>query len=228
MKNELQVLEEITRIEYHGEPVLTTEQLAAAYECTPRNISDNFKRNEDRFVEGKHFHKLEGDTLDEFRVYSENCGVDVQPHTRHLYLWTKRGAARHAKMLSTDKAWEVFEALEDNYFNRHDRYTEDQKFWASHELERERLAFEREKFDWEREFSRERLAFDRERLGFDRERFILDREQFEDATARRTKLSERASLFRELASAAKDNFLRDDLIRHAANLLSDKSFGTKF
>lgn len=226
MKNELQVLEEITRIEYHGEPVLTTEQLAAAYETTPNVLRNNFDRNRDRFVENKHFYRVDGDALADLRI--TNCDLQISEKTRCLYLWTKRGAARHAKMLSTDKAWEVFEALEDNYFNRHDRYTEDQKFWASHELERERLAFEREKFDWEREFSRERLAFDRERLGFDRERFILDREQFEDATARRTKLSERASLFRELASAAKDNFLRDDLIRHAANLLSDKSFGTKF
>ncbi len=36
---------------------------------------------------------------------------------RSLILWTERGAARHAKMLETDKAWEVFEKLEDNYFN---------------------------------------------------------------------------------------------------------------
>jgi hypothetical protein len=29
---------------------------------------------------------------------------------------TERGAARHAKMLDTDQAWEVFERLEDAYF----------------------------------------------------------------------------------------------------------------
>ena len=34
-----------------------------------------------------------------------------------LYLWTDRGAARHAKILDTDEAWEVYEELEDNYFN---------------------------------------------------------------------------------------------------------------
>ena len=32
-------------------------------------------------------------------------------------LWTERGAARHAKMLETDKAWDVFEQLEDSYFS---------------------------------------------------------------------------------------------------------------
>ena len=32
-------------------------------------------------------------------------------------LWTRRGASRHSKMLGTDKAWEMFDALEENYFN---------------------------------------------------------------------------------------------------------------
>ena len=32
--------------------VLTTEQLAQVYECESRNISDNFKNNEEKFIEG--------------------------------------------------------------------------------------------------------------------------------------------------------------------------------
>lgn len=108
-------LENITRIEYRGKLALTTAQLAKFYECAERNISDNFKNNEDRFVEGKHFFKLEGDELKTFKNYSDNIGL-VPKHSSHFYLWTKRGAARHAKMLSTDRAWEVFEKLEDTYF----------------------------------------------------------------------------------------------------------------
>ena len=42
----------------------------------------------------------------------------VSPNARHLVLWTERGAARHAKMLDTDQAWDVFEQLEDCYFHR--------------------------------------------------------------------------------------------------------------
>ncbi|KAA9920381.1 hypothetical protein, partial [Escherichia coli] len=38
-----------------------------------------------------------------------------------LILWTERGAARHAKMLETDQAWEVFEKLEDSYFNQYEK-----------------------------------------------------------------------------------------------------------
>ncbi|MCI2170988.1 MAG: hypothetical protein LKK48_05400 [Schleiferilactobacillus perolens] len=41
----------------------------------------------------------------------------VADRTAHLYLWTRRGAARHSKMLGTDNAWDVFDSLEENYFN---------------------------------------------------------------------------------------------------------------
>ena len=70
------------------------------------------------FVVGKHFFCLEGDNLRKFREYSAKSGLVLSSNTPRLYLWTERGAARHAKMLSTDEAWEVFEKLEDCYFNR--------------------------------------------------------------------------------------------------------------
>lgn len=39
-------------------------------------------------------------------------------NARAITLWTQRGAARHAKMLETDQAWDVFEKLEDFYFSQ--------------------------------------------------------------------------------------------------------------
>lgn len=47
----------------------------------------------------------------------KNFQTVVPPRTSTLYLWTKRGCARHCKSVGTDKAWEVFELLEDTYFN---------------------------------------------------------------------------------------------------------------
>ncbi|EGA8634781.1 hypothetical protein ABRM53_005331 [Escherichia coli] len=44
----------------------------------------------------------------------------MSPKARSLILWTERGAARHAKMLETDQAWDVFEKLEDCYFSQKD------------------------------------------------------------------------------------------------------------
>lgn len=118
MDNTIIRVDEIPRVEWRNERVMTTAQLAEFYETSEGNLRVNFfnAQKEGRFIDGKHFFKLEGDDLQNLRV--TNCYLQISEMTRVLYLWTKRGAARHAKMLNTDRAWEVFEALEDNYFNR--------------------------------------------------------------------------------------------------------------
>ena len=104
-------------VKYGGTPVCTTRQLADLYGCLEKHITDNHQNNEIRFEEGKHFIKLEGEALKSFkRDIPDNFGY-VGKRSARLILWTERGAARHAKMLSTDRAWDVFEQLEDVYFN---------------------------------------------------------------------------------------------------------------
>jgi len=104
------------RITYKDRPVCTTQQLAQFYGCTDRNLTDNYQRNSDRFEEGKHFVKLDGEALRAFKAhYPANSGV-VAERAPHLMLWTELGAARHAKMLTTDKAWDVYEEMEEAYF----------------------------------------------------------------------------------------------------------------
>ena len=125
----------IARVEYGEQPVVTTAQLAEFYGCDERNIRDNFGNNDDRFIEGKHYFKLEGDTLNSLRT--DDIGIQISPMARTLYLWTKRGAARHAKMLSTDRAWEVFEQLKDTYFNCKSVVTDQDKFVSDFERGRE-------------------------------------------------------------------------------------------
>ncbi|MBD2826692.1 ORF6N domain-containing protein [Xenorhabdus szentirmaii] len=116
-------IEHIIAIIHNGIPVITTELLAGVYETDVNNIQQNFKRNKDRFVEGKHFIKLTGLILKEFKNRLTNCQL-VGKNARSLTLWTERGAARHAKMLDTDKAWDVFEKLEDFYFNQKESETQ--------------------------------------------------------------------------------------------------------
>ena len=104
----------LAKVTYSDQLILTTEQLAEFYGCTTDNIKKNFNANKDRFIEGKHYFKVEGENLNYLRVTFGN--LQISPMTRLMYLWTKKGAARHAKMLSTEKAWEVFELLEEAYF----------------------------------------------------------------------------------------------------------------
>ncbi|GDU98310.1 phage antirepressor [Escherichia coli] len=91
--------------------------LAQLYGTDSDNIKKNYSRNADRFCEGKHFYKVIGDELKNLRVTLSHSQNPISPKTRSLILWTERGAARHAKMLETDQAWEVFEKLEDCYFS---------------------------------------------------------------------------------------------------------------
>lgn len=103
-------------IEQNGQRVLTTEQLAELYGTTPDRIKQNFQRNSQKFFEGTHYYLLEGNALKEFKNQVSNSSL-VADRTAHLYLWTRRGAARHSKMLGTDQAWDMFDSLEENYFN---------------------------------------------------------------------------------------------------------------
>ena len=107
---------DLVPVEWQNRRVLTTAQLADFYGCSPKQIKQNYNNNVDRFIVGKHFFRLSGDALRTFKREVDNIDL-AAPQLNLLYLWTERGAARHAKMLSTDKAWDVFEELEDNYFN---------------------------------------------------------------------------------------------------------------
>ncbi|END4334362.1 TPA: ORF6N domain-containing protein [Escherichia coli] len=119
-------VETLSPITHNQIPVITTELLAQLYGAEVKNIQNNYARNAERFIEGKHFFKVAGDALKNLRVvlnYSQNLqpslrGLQISPKTRSLILWTERGAARHAKMLETDQAWDVFEKLEDCYFSQ--------------------------------------------------------------------------------------------------------------
>lgn len=104
-------------LSYQGVPVLTTEMLAQAYEVEPYQIRQNFRNNRERFVEGKHFFHLSGNDLKEFKNCVENFySVQLGKRAPSLTLWTERGAARNAKMLDSDRAWDMFELLEETFF----------------------------------------------------------------------------------------------------------------
>lgn len=105
---------EVPVITFQGGRVLTTELLARVYGTEEENVRKNFSRNAERFIEGVHYVKASGKTLDDLRVSYGHA--QISPKTRTLTLWTDRGAARHAKMLETGAAWQVFGQLEEAYF----------------------------------------------------------------------------------------------------------------
>ncbi|EOS2830093.1 P22AR C-terminal domain-containing protein, partial [Escherichia coli] len=117
-------VESLSIISFSNIPVVTTELLASLYGTEPDYIRKNFNRNSGRFVIGKHYFLLENEELREFKhSMSLRPSVKIARNVRSLILWTERGAARHAKMLETDRAWEVFEKLEDCYFSQCEKNT---------------------------------------------------------------------------------------------------------
>lgn len=111
-------MEEFIRIIWNNQPVLTSKQLAQAYECSPHRIKDNFNRAKAYFTEGQHFFKLTGDALRQFKssVGKKDQEAIVARSAPQLLLWTYQGCARHCKMINTPKAWEVFGEMEKVYF----------------------------------------------------------------------------------------------------------------
>lgn len=107
---------ELQRTEFNGVLVLTTQQLAEAYDTSTDTITRNFNRNKDRYAEGKHYIALEGDEKNRFLDQGQN--VRGLRNAKTLYLWTEKGAFLHAKSLNTDNAWEVYDRLVDDYFRQ--------------------------------------------------------------------------------------------------------------
>lgn len=104
----------LKRLEVHGIKVLTTRQLAEAYETERKVINNNYLRNKDKFILGKHYIAVEGDEMRHLRTSPQFEG-ELKKVSK-AYFWTEKGALLHAKSLNTDKAWQVYDYPVDFYF----------------------------------------------------------------------------------------------------------------
>ena len=102
-----------TPIEYNGQRVLITIQLAKAYGTTGKRISENFTRNRERFIEGVHFYRLRGEEKHKFFNHHQ---IEDGLNATYFYLWTAKGSHLHATILHNHKAYEGHNYLSDNYF----------------------------------------------------------------------------------------------------------------
>lgn len=105
---------DLIRVEYNGEFVLTTEQLAKVYDCSASCVSNNYRNNQKYFNEGIEFYCLKGEELRDFKRESDVIGV--AKNCNLLYLWTERGASMHCKFVNTDRAKQWFRVLHEFYF----------------------------------------------------------------------------------------------------------------
>ncbi len=78
-------VETLSPITHNQIPVITTELLAQLYGAEVKNIQNNYARNAERFIEGKHFFKVAGDALKNLRV-ALNYSQNLQPSLRGLQI----------------------------------------------------------------------------------------------------------------------------------------------
>jgi ORF6C domain/ORF6N domain len=111
-------MSELKIIEQNGARVLTTAQLSESYGADSERIVKNFNRNRDRYKANKHYVFLEGDDLKAFKATGQ---IDLPQNLNRLYLWTEKGAWLHAKSLNTDLAWDAYEMLVDDYYQKREQ-----------------------------------------------------------------------------------------------------------
>lgn len=104
-------------IEQDGKRVLTSAQLSELFGTEAKVISYNFNYNKERYEEGKHYICLAGDDRKEF-LFNHLEIQDGSKHAKYIYLWTDKGVFLHAKSLNTDKAWDTYTKLIDDYFKK--------------------------------------------------------------------------------------------------------------
>lgn len=101
---------ELIPLEWNNQRIMTTEMLTECFKTGKKNIHVNFKRNKDRFIEGKHYYLLKGRELGIFK----NFVNVVDKRTPSLMLWTFDGCLVHADLLENsrnfiDKMFEYFD-----------------------------------------------------------------------------------------------------------------------
>ena len=109
-------IKNLVPVEWSNQRVLLSKQIAECYKCAEDRIKDNFNANKEQYTEGLHYFKITGSDLQNLRV--GNPDLQISPMTRTLYLWTYQGCVRHCKSINTPEAWNMFDELEQNYFNQ--------------------------------------------------------------------------------------------------------------
>lgn len=128
---------DIFPLECRGQLVLTAKQLAPILGCSRKNLTTNFSRHINEFVEGVDYFFLHGIELKIFLKYyignSGNYGnyknpgnvsrpqLDYRsafsPKVHAMYLWTLEGARKHSQYLTTEMAIRICLNYLPAYFN---------------------------------------------------------------------------------------------------------------
>lgn len=107
-------MQDLDIVEHGDMRVLTTAQMADAFNVNAKLITRNFQRNAERYTAGEHYFSLSGEELKQFKASRQNDAS--LKYVSVLYLWTEKGAWLHAKSLNSEQAWTAYQMLIDSYY----------------------------------------------------------------------------------------------------------------
>lgn len=108
-------MKELKAPEYNNQPVATLGVLADYLGTSKDTLKGNYHKNPDKFIHGKHYFNISHENMEV--TTSHLLEVFDYKGTKGIQVWTERGCARLSKLLRTDEAWDLWEKMEDSYFN---------------------------------------------------------------------------------------------------------------
>lgn len=104
----------IERKEYKGQSVLSVYDISSIHKKEVRAINQQFKRNKEKFVEGKDYFRLKRTEIDQSHIV---IGSSKHSSNEFENLFTERGYLKLTRTFSDDFSWKVQDILIDEYFN---------------------------------------------------------------------------------------------------------------
>lgn len=133
--------QEIKIIEWQGQVVITTKDIAYFHGLEVRVINQKFRRNQKHFtINHDYFIATKNDfdnTLESQRVIQD---LFVANNQLEVYLFTKRGYFKFVKTINDDKAWEIYNNLIESYFNDNSVSEVNKRFLEKSKTHRKGLA----------------------------------------------------------------------------------------
>lgn len=115
MSNELVISgKPIKIIEWKGQRVITTEEMAIHHEIPTFRLNEKFRRNKKYFKESVDYFVIRKQDISESQT--EILKLFVVNNMTEIFLFTESGYLRFVKTINDDKAWHIYGQLIDAYF----------------------------------------------------------------------------------------------------------------
>ena len=87
MQKEDNPMNKLIPIEFKNQRIMITKLLAEEFGASEKNINDNFSNNHTRFIEDKHYFKIEGQALKDFKKSLPDIIGEPLKFAPKLILW---------------------------------------------------------------------------------------------------------------------------------------------